>query len=132
MQKTITTRFIECFKHLLDTREVRSAREFALRIECHPQSFHQILKGRRDVTVQMLEKGIREYDLSYDYLFKGKGLPGKYKENPDTQSKENELVEIQINRIDKLEKILVRQSDMISSLKNSMDILVNRNRPYRS
>ncbi|GLR16295.1 hypothetical protein GCM10007940_09100 [Portibacter lacus] len=38
-----------------------------------PQSLSEIVKGRRDVTIEVLRKAIEVYDLNADYLFSGRG-----------------------------------------------------------
>jgi hypothetical protein len=75
MQNPVTVRFIECFESLQARKYVRSARQFSLSVEFHPQSFHEILKGRRDVTLELVRKTVRTYPVSCDYLLKGVGSP---------------------------------------------------------
>ena len=75
MAKQITGRFIRCFELAKKRGIIRSAREFALAIGCHPQSMHEVLKGRRDVTVDMLEGAISHYNFSTKYIFHNQGNP---------------------------------------------------------
>ena len=75
MQNPVTVRFIECFKCLVARKYVRSARQFSLSVDFHPQSFHEILKGRRDVTLELVRKAVDKYPVSCDYLLKGNGSP---------------------------------------------------------
>ena len=75
MAKKVTSRFIDCFDLAKKRGLIRSAREFALNIGCHPQSLHEVLKGRRDVTVDMLEGAINRYQFSTKYIFQNLGNP---------------------------------------------------------
>jgi phage repressor protein C with HTH and peptisase S24 domain len=52
---------------------VRSSRQFALSVDYLPQSLSEILKGRRDVTIELLRKAIEKYKLSPVYIFTGDG-----------------------------------------------------------
>jgi hypothetical protein len=70
---TITKRFIECFDQLLKLNKVRSARQFALHLDYLPQNFNEILKGRRDVPIEVLRKSVEYYQLNPIYLLLGKG-----------------------------------------------------------
>ena len=69
----ITTRFIEAFEALHKEGKVRSARQFALSIETYAQSFNDIRKGRREATLQMVQKLIEKYDRNANYLLTGRG-----------------------------------------------------------
>jgi phage repressor protein C with HTH and peptisase S24 domain len=52
---------------------VRSSRQFALSLEYLPQSLSEIVKGRRDVTIELVRKAIEKYSLNASYLFGGEG-----------------------------------------------------------
>lgn len=73
MQNEVTIRFVRCHNHLRDSGAVVSTRQFALRIDAHPQSINEVLKGRRDATVKMLTKVVREFNVSPSYLIAGIG-----------------------------------------------------------
>lgn len=73
MNSAVTQRFIDCFTHLIQENKVRSARQFAISIDSLPQSLNEILKGRRDVTLEMLRKSIELYEMNPYYLFIGEG-----------------------------------------------------------
>jgi len=72
-QDPITTRFIEAFHYLKEKEKVRSARQFALGIGTYPQSLNDILKGRRDATLPMIQKVTEVYHINCHYLLTGKG-----------------------------------------------------------
>jgi phage repressor protein C with HTH and peptisase S24 domain len=69
----VTQRFIECVDLLVKENKVRSYRQFALSLEVLPQNLNEIIKRRRDVTIDLLYKAIEKFDLNPDYVFKGKG-----------------------------------------------------------
>ncbi len=72
-QDPITIRFIEVFSGLKADGVVRSARQFALSIDTYAQSFNEILKGRREATLQMIQKVTEVYNIDSNYLLTGKG-----------------------------------------------------------
>ncbi len=73
MTSEISQRFIDCFEILLDKGICRSARHFATTIGMAPQALNEILKFRRDVNIEILEKAIQVYSLNAHFIFKGDG-----------------------------------------------------------
>jgi hypothetical protein len=73
MNSIVTQRFIECHNKLKADKRIRSSRQFALSLEYLPQSLSEILRGRRDATIELLRKAIDKYSLNPTYLFQGKG-----------------------------------------------------------
>lgn len=73
MNTMITDRFIFCHDELKRLRKVRSSRQFALSLDYLPQSLSEILKGRRDVTLELLRKGVEKYEMNPVYLLTGRG-----------------------------------------------------------
>jgi hypothetical protein len=69
----VTDRFIFCHDELKRLRKVRSSRQFALSLDYLPQSLSEILKGRRDVTLELLRKGVQKYEMNPVFLLTGKG-----------------------------------------------------------
>jgi hypothetical protein len=69
----VTGRFIFCHDELKRQRKVRSSRQFALSLDYLPQSLSEILKGRRDVTLELLRKGVEKYEMNPVFLLTGKG-----------------------------------------------------------
>ena len=69
----ITQRFIKCHNKLRENKTVKSSRQFAVEIDYLPQSLSEILKGRRDVTIEVLRKSIETYKFNPIYLFTGEG-----------------------------------------------------------
>jgi len=72
-QDPITTRFIEAFHWLKEQGKVRSARQFALGIGTYPQSLNDILKGRREATLPMIQKVTEVYHINCHFLLTGEG-----------------------------------------------------------
>gem|GEM_PF-7094861 len=72
-QDPITNRFIEVFDWLKDEGRVRSARQFAMSINTYPQSFNDIRKGRREATLQMIQKLTEVHNINSHYLLTGQG-----------------------------------------------------------
>ncbi|EJF53739.1 putative transcriptional regulator [Saprospira grandis DSM 2844] len=73
MNSVVTERFIHCHDQLKKEQRIRSSRQFALSLDYLPQSLSEILKKRRDVTIELLRKAIDAYKLNPVYLFSGEG-----------------------------------------------------------
>jgi phage repressor protein C with HTH and peptisase S24 domain len=73
MNNIVTQRFIKCHNKLKEDNRVRSSRQFAMSLDYLPQSLSEILKGRRDVTVELLRKSIAKYKINPVYVFTGEG-----------------------------------------------------------
>jgi hypothetical protein len=73
MINQVTKRFIECHNKVLELKKVRSSRQFALMLDYLPQSLSEILKERRDVTLELVRKAAEVFNISPVYLFMGKG-----------------------------------------------------------
>lgn len=73
MNSIVTQRFIECHNKLKSEQRIRSSRQFALSLDYLPQSLSEILKKRRDVTIELLRKAIETYKINPVYIFTGNG-----------------------------------------------------------
>jgi len=73
MNNIVTQRFVKCLKQLKTDKVVRSMRQFALSVDYLPQSLSEILKERRDVTIELLRKSVAEYKFNPFYIFTGEG-----------------------------------------------------------
>lgn len=73
MNSIVTQRFIKCHDKLREDNRVRSSRRFAMSLDYLPQSLSEILRGRRDVTIELLRKAVEEYKINPVYIFTGEG-----------------------------------------------------------
>ncbi len=73
MNSIVTQRFIKCHDKLREDNRVRSSRQFALSLDYLPQSLSEILKGRRDVTIELLRKAVEKYKINPVYVYTGEG-----------------------------------------------------------
>lgn len=73
MNSIVTQRFIKCHNKLREENRVRSSRQFALSLDYLPQSLSEILKGRRDVTIELLRKAVETYKINPVYVYTGEG-----------------------------------------------------------
>lgn len=73
MNSIVTQRFIKCHDKLREEGRVKSSRQFALSLEYLPQSLSEILKGRRDVTIELLRKSVETYKINPVYVYTGEG-----------------------------------------------------------
>lgn len=62
-QNVATRNFIVLFNLLKETKQFKTNLEFASRLNCSPQSLTEILKGRRNITVEQLSNFIKEYHI---------------------------------------------------------------------
>ena len=69
----VTQRFIKCHNRLRDNKTIKSSRQFALELDYLPQSLSEILKGRRDVTIELIRKAVEVYKMNPIFLFSGEG-----------------------------------------------------------
>ncbi len=103
--KIVTQRFVKCHNTLRELNIVRSSRQFAIELEYLPQSLSEILKGRRDVTIDLLRRAIETYAINPNYIFLGQepmftSVEGLNALNPDSNEADSELP-IPINYISK-------------------------------
>lgn len=73
MNSIVTKRFVLCHDKLKKDKRVRSSRQFALSLDYLPQSLSEMLRGRRDVTIELLRKAIEKYKMNPVFLFTGEG-----------------------------------------------------------
>lgn len=73
MNNVVSQRFIKCHNKLREEKRVRSSRQFALSLDYLPQSLSEILKGRRDVTIELLRKSVEVYKINPVYVMTGNG-----------------------------------------------------------
>jgi phage repressor protein C with HTH and peptisase S24 domain len=73
MNSLITQRFIICHDKLVQDDFVKSSRQFAIQLDYLPQSLSEILKNRRDVTIELIRKAVEVYKINPVYLFTGEG-----------------------------------------------------------
>ena len=73
MNNIVTQRFIQCHNKLKESKSVKSSRQFALSLDYLPQSLSEILKGRRDVTIDLLRKAVEVYKINPVFNYTGDG-----------------------------------------------------------
>ena len=83
MNHIVSRRFVECMEILKSSGKVRSARQFALEMDYLPQSLNEIIKGRRDVTIELIRKAQVTFSINPNFLFTGQGRKFSVEENED-------------------------------------------------
>jgi phage repressor protein C with HTH and peptisase S24 domain len=73
MCSIITERFVSCIERLKERNEIKSVRQFALSVEYHPQNLNDIMKGKRDVTIELIKNATEIYKINPQYIFTGIG-----------------------------------------------------------
>ena len=73
MNSEITSRFIQCYEELCRSGKCRSARQFAQAMGVAPQSLNEILKLRREVNIDLMEKACIVFSMNANFLVTGIG-----------------------------------------------------------
>lgn len=73
MNSIVTKRFTQCVEYLKENDRIRSIRQFSQKLDFQPQSMGEILKLKRDVTLELLRKSIEAYNFNPNFLFSGLG-----------------------------------------------------------
>jgi len=72
-QSRETARFLKVYNELISAKTVKNQAEFAKAMDEAPQSFSQILNGKRNITVQFISKLFTKYLVSPIYIHSGRG-----------------------------------------------------------
>ncbi len=75
MCNIVTERYIRCIENLKERNEIKSIRQFAMSVDYHPQNMNDIMKGKRDVTIDLIKNTIEIYHINPNYIFTGNGSP---------------------------------------------------------
>jgi len=73
MSHIVTSRFVSCLNVLKENNVVPSYRGFALSVDFSPQSLNEILRGKRNVTIDLIAQSVEKYNLNAQYLYSGVG-----------------------------------------------------------
>lgn len=71
--ETINQRVIIAINHLLEQGIAKKKSDIAELLQCTPQTITEILGGRQGMKVDMLQKFFDEFNISYEYIFEGRG-----------------------------------------------------------
>jgi len=69
----VTKRFLLCLDKLIEEGKVRSKRHFALTIGYHAQGISEMVAGRRDAPLELIEKAVSTFHFNPYFLFTGMG-----------------------------------------------------------
>ncbi len=72
-KEAINQRIISVINYLLEQKIVKRKSELAEKLGCSPQTITEILGERQGVKVDLLQKFFDIFNVSYDYIFRGKG-----------------------------------------------------------
>lgn len=73
MPSVVTLRFVACHDRLRNERKVKSSRQFALALDYLPQNLNEVLKGKRDIPLDVIRKGVEVYKINPLFLYSGDG-----------------------------------------------------------
>ncbi len=73
MPSVVTSRFVACHDRLKEEGKVKSSRQFARALDYLPQNLNEILKGKRDVPLEVIRRGVEVFQINPNYLYSGDG-----------------------------------------------------------
>ena len=79
---TINQRIISSINYLLEHNIVSKKGDIADTLGCSPQTITEILGGRQGMKIDLLQKFFERFQVSYQYIFEGKGEILKEKNTP--------------------------------------------------
>jgi len=97
MPNIVTDRFIKCHDYLKSNKLIKSSRQFALELDFLPQSLSEILKKRRDVTIELIRKAVDRFEFNPAFIFTGNG-PMLKKQGHDSEMKVLTVVSNKYNK----------------------------------
>lgn len=73
MKSEVTIRFLDCLNHIKNLEITPSTRQFALKLDVHPQCISDISTGKREVNSDIIHKAVKEWNFNPSFIFTGKG-----------------------------------------------------------
>ena len=73
MASIVSQRFVQCHLQLKEEGRIRSSRQFALALDYHPQNLSEIVKGKRDVPLDVIRRAYETFGINPIYLYTGQG-----------------------------------------------------------
>lgn len=83
MASPVTERFIKCHNYLKENSFIKSSAKFAEALGIKKQSLNEILKSRREVSVDVIGLSVEIFHFNPEYLLMGKG---DYLKDPNEES----------------------------------------------
>jgi phage repressor protein C with HTH and peptisase S24 domain len=74
-QGEVTRRFLYAYQLLRQQNIIKSARQFAISLDYLPQSWNEVVQGRRDMPLDTLYRAASMYRIDPSFLFSGEGDP---------------------------------------------------------
>lgn len=72
-QHIVTQRFVTALQSLITAGTYRSLRQLALALDYPPQGLHDIFRGKRNVSLELLHRAAALFLINTRYLFSGQG-----------------------------------------------------------
>jgi len=110
MDSTISKRFVKCHDYLRATNIVKSSRQFALSLGYLPQSWSEVQKGRRDVNLELLKKGVEVFGINPYYVLLGEE-PMFSKDKATPKTTKHDLSQGAISLVTQNQKIMYVKKD---------------------
>lgn len=73
MENHLNLRFKQCLDHLKSRKLIPSVRQLSKSIDVHPQCISDIMTGKREVNLSILNKVVDKYEVNLEFLFHGEG-----------------------------------------------------------
>lgn len=124
VQNVVSKRFVEAFQSLKEMRAFATQLEAAEKLDFSPNTLSEILKGKRDVTIELLRKFFITYKIRPSFIFDSDLLRKEelksYKE-PFNETQEFKAVESNIKKINFLYQRIVDMFVIGSALNSGFD-----------
>lgn len=90
-QNEQSKRFLKALDNLINKQIVNSDADFCRAVDYAPQSFSQIRKGKRNITVELIDSAHKQFGIDVKFIFSGKVDPEVDAEvDPDLKTELND------------------------------------------
>ncbi len=126
-KKDISSRFIEVLNELIKRGCLPDKKAFALSVGCSTSMITEILKGRSNVGVSVLQNTVQNYGVSATWLLVGTGeMFVSDEQEPHNNSSAEPMVDKLLGIIDKKDDIIRQQAEDIGQLREELAQLKQR------
>jgi transcriptional regulator with XRE-family HTH domain len=126
----VTQRFTRCVKQLRENKTIKSSRQFALELDCLPQTLSEILNNRRDATIEVIRRAVERHHFNPIYLFTGEGdlffLPTPSADLPTEETPESAPFDTPDEAHVKMMVEIKNLQNMVSSMQKTISLLVEK------
>jgi hypothetical protein len=126
----VTQRFTRCVKQLRENKTIKSSRQFALELDCLPQTLSEILNNRRDATIEVIRRAVERHHFNPVYLFTGEGdlffVPTPKTDSPTDEMPESPQYDTPDEAHHKMMVEIKNLQNMVNSMQKTINQLVDK------